>query len=56
MTYSTVTATSVSGGWNVQVSVVTRGGPSATTFGVATGGTKVTPEDQLASEILAGCP
>jgi hypothetical protein len=56
MTYSTVTATATSGGWNVQAAVITSGNPGTTTFGVATGGTTLTPEDQLGSEILAGCP
>ena len=56
MTYTTVTATATSRGWNVQASVTTRGGPGTTTFGVATGSSTLTPEDQLGSEILAGCP
>ena len=56
MTYSTVTATSASGGWNVRARLVTRGGPGTATFGVRTGGTTVTPGDDFASEILAGCP
>jgi hypothetical protein len=55
LTYSTVTATAVSGGWNVEANVVTSGNVNTAKFGVATGGTTATPEDQLSSEIEAGC-
>src|SRR5581483_4333248 len=53
MTYSTITVTTVSGGWNVAADVVTSGNANTAHFGVATGGTSATPADQLAAEIEA---
>lgn len=54
MTYSSVTATAVAGGWNVLANVVTSGNPGTAKFGVATGGTTATPADPLSADIDAG--
>jgi serine/threonine protein kinase len=55
MSYTTVKAFAVGGGWYVDAQVVTSGNPGQAQFSVGTGGTTATPSDQLASEIEAGC-
>jgi Protein kinase domain len=58
MTYSTFATqnASATSGWLVAVNVTTSGNPGVPVFLVKTGGTEAVPEDQLSSEIQAGCP
>jgi len=55
MTYTTVQAFAAGGGWYTSAKVVTSGNPGTAQFGVGQDGS-VTPSNQLASEIQAGCP